>query len=586
MHCIPSIYANDELYNRFKNPEFFNPKGLGGEVTRNLNNLLEADTFPENFTFMLAQIKQSAVPEHVKVAINDYAYCLHLTNLLFNKDKNSLQVFDVIEQISEAEFDKSLIYGLAVAKFSDEVAEIKDLRGLIPYINTMKKLGTENKLGLDKIIFHEVAMISKIKQDDMVDMALMLKDLQNFIGIRGCDTIITTFLEVLMSKIEGTKEIMGFAEDIKTHFTIDSEEVVSKALNIIRKFPFDSDFMEKFREFDVFFRAYEKAYIDESKITVSQDDRTIIDRTIDADESMDLFSKLPITDISQITMEASPFVNINVPGKKMKLYKALIKVNNGEELIVCVKINTTHFKDTNLEGQAYYIALMQDSINYLKLYGAFWIHEGDEWRYHLVMELCKESLNDRIKAWDAQKAPRELRKDMAWEAAQSLCRAICELNKHSISHRDIKPDNILITHEGIYKVADFDISKKTERNNFLATMTCVDASMVGTLKYMAPELRDMHIKNIATKNINFNRCDVYSLGLTIMRMFTSEMEGWWNTLTPHLQNDLYNYVDEYVKEEKFNELLKKMLKVEPNERSSFGDLVIFLNKEVETGAAF
>ena len=588
MHCIPSIYANDELYNRFKDPAFFNPKGLAGEVTRNLNSLLEADTFPENFTFMLATIKKSAVPDPVKVAINDYAYCLHLTDLLFNKEKNALQVFDVIDEISEAEFDKSLIYGLAAAKFSDEVAEITDLKGLIPYANAMKKLRPADKLGLDGVIFHQVTMICKIKQDDVVYTAVILKDLQNFAGIHGCDTIINTFLEVLMSKIESTKEIMGFAADIKAHFTIDSEEVVSKALNTIRKITFDDEFTEKFREFDVFFRAYEKSYIDESKTTteVTQDDRTMIERPMDVGESMDLFSKLPITNISQITMEERPFVSTEMPGKKLKLYKALIKVN-GEEHIVCVKINTTHCKDTNLEGQAYYIALMQDNINHLKLYGAFWIHEGDEWRYHLVMELCKESLNDRIKAWDAQKAPRELRESEAWGAAQSLCRAMFELNKRSITHRDIKPDNILITHEGIYKVADFDISKKTERNLFGATMTCVDASMAGTLKYLAPELRDMQIRNIATKNINYNRCDVYSLGLTIMRMLTPEMEGWWNTLTPHLENDLYGHVDQYVVQNpKFNGLLKKMLKVEPKERPNFGGLVNFLNEEEKTMAAF
>ena len=55
-------------------------------------------------------------------------------------------------------------------------------------------------------------------------------------------------------------------------------------------------------------------------------------------------------------------------------------------------------------------------------------------------------------------------------------------------------------------------------------MTCIGASF-GTPMYLAPELVEMEIRKIAKNNINYNLCDVYSLGLTIMRMLTSEMVG-------------------------------------------------------------
>ena len=88
MHSIPSIYANDELYSRLKDGKFFGLEDLTPEIARTIKDLIEADTLPESFKSLLASIKQSAAADNVKVAINDYAYCLHLSDLLSRKDKN------------------------------------------------------------------------------------------------------------------------------------------------------------------------------------------------------------------------------------------------------------------------------------------------------------------------------------------------------------------------------------------------------------------------------------------------------------------------------------------------------------------
>ena len=60
--------------------------------------------------------------------------------------------------------------------------------------------------------------------------------------------------------------------------------------------------------------------------------------------------------------------------------------------------------------------------------------------------------------------------------------AIQYIHKHKIIHRDIKPQNIFLTKEGVVKIGDFGISKSLDSTSALAK-TCV-----GTPCYLAPEV--------------------------------------------------------------------------------------------------
>ena len=79
-------------------------------------------------------------------------------------------------------------------------------------------------------------------------------------------------------------------------------------------------------------------------------------------------------------------------------------------------------------------------------------------------------------------------------------------HQHNIVHRDIKPQNIIISKEGKVKVTDFGIAKVA------SSATINTSASMGSVHYISPEQ--------ARGGYSDERSDIYSLGITIFEMLT------------------------------------------------------------------
>ncbi len=98
----------------------------------------------------------------------------------------------------------------------------------------------------------------------------------------------------------------------------------------------------------------------------------------------------------------------------------------------------------------------------------------------------------------------------AVDYAAQICAGLEHAHKKGIVHRDIKPQNIIITREGTAKITDFGIAKATN-----AATIEMGAANMGSVHYFSPEQ--------ARGGFVDDKSDIYSLGVMLYEMVTGKV---------------------------------------------------------------
>ncbi len=146
----------------------------------------------------------------------------------------------------------------------------------------------------------------------------------------------------------------------------------------------------------------------------------------------------------------------------------------------------------------------------------------DRGLYYMVMELVEGiTLKDYI-----EKKGRLYHKEIISIAIQ-MCTGVGIAHAAEIIHRDIKPQNIIISKEGKVKVTDFGIAKATTSNT-------VSSNAMGSVHYTSPEQ--------ARGGFSDQRSDIYSVGITLYEMVTGQVpfdgESTVSVAIKHLQEEI------------------------------------------------
>lgn len=114
-----------------------------------------------------------------------------------------------------------------------------------------------------------------------------------------------------------------------------------------------------------------------------------------------------------------------------------------------------------------------------------------------------------------------------------VLQALDYAHKRAIVHRDMKPENVLLSDDGMVKVADFGIARLTDDSGVGGTATKTGTT-VGTPQYMSPE-------QVASSKVD-GRSDLYSAGIVLYELVTgqppftaSESDGPFTLMAKHVQ---------------------------------------------------
>ena len=142
-------------------------------------------------------------------------------------------------------------------------------------------------------------------------------------------------------------------------------------------------------------------------------------------------------------------------------------------------------------------------LSHVNLVQSYAVGEDDGYSYMAMTYIKGETLKSRLKR------DKRIPIDEALHIVQQVAEALCYAwNESRLIHRDVKPDNIMITDDGIVKLTDLGLAMNQKDWS-------EDMDISGSPSYMSPE-------QFAGEPLD-TRSDIYSLGVTLYQMITGAL---------------------------------------------------------------
>ncbi|MCJ1416280.1 hypothetical protein MMC32_002615 [Xylographa parallela] len=179
---------------------------------------------------------------------------------------------------------------------------------------------------------------------------------------------------------------------------------------------------------------------------------------------------------------------------------------------------------------------------------------------YMVLEMCKKGVVMKVDI-HTKADPYDSESCRCW--FRDLILGIEYLHAQGVVHRDIKPDNLLLTEEDVLKIVDFGVSEMFEKESDMMT-----AKSAGSPAFLPPELCVSRHGGVSGK-----AADIWSMGVTLYCLYFGkipfERTGVLD-LYESIKNDELPLESEC--DEDFKDLIHKVLEKDPSKRIQMPEL--------------
>lgn len=188
------------------------------------------------------------------------------------------------------------------------------------------------------------------------------------------------------------------------------------------------------------------------------------------------------------------------------------------------------------------------------------LDDPNEDSLYMVLEMCKKGVVMKV-GMEKKADPYDDESCRCW--FRDLILGIEYLHAQGVVHRDIKPDNLLLTEDDVLKIVDFGVSEMFEKTSEMLT-----AKSAGSPAFLPPELCVAKHGDISGK-----AADIWSMGVTLYCLRFGQIPFEKSGVLQLYESIKHDEVDLSLESEgDFKDLMRRLLEKDPSKRIKMPEL--------------